>query len=329
MSTTSSIAFALLTTLGVGSDPDDPPTRHQFQLTVKANAMARGIDLRIGELCDITPASADSLAIGRLRFGPAPVPGFPRTVTRTQLLQTLVSAGHSAGSFKFRGATEAIVQAVFIDVSARRLVDEATSMLQTILAHEGGDVEYEVVGRVRNVQASAGHRSQELQARIRDGKTNPASAVIDVQILVDGQVAKTVPVQFKLIRFQMILQTVGTIRAGAALGAHNLQLTRQKAANTPGLYLTSLDQLDGMIARRNLQPNRLLMLNDTGPPAVIRRGEVVDVVITRRRVKVMVRGIANKDAALGETITVTNRQSKSQITGIVAAPGTVVVPTGN
>lgn len=329
MNAIATLVIACLNWPMAGSCAGDPPAPQQYQLALKAHTKARGLNIQISELCDITPVDADSLAIGKLRFGPAPAPGFPRTVTRTQLLHALVAAGHAPDSFQFRGAAEATVLSVAVDIASQRLIDEASHCLQAILNHEGGDVESAVVGRVRAVQAPAGHLSQELRARIRGGKTNSASAVIDVEVLVDGEVAKTVPVQFKLTRFQMVLQTVGTIRAGDALGAHNLRISRQKTSNTPGLYLTNFNQVDGAVAKRNLQPNRLLMLNDTGPPAVIRRGETVEVVITRRRVRVVVKGIASKDAAIGERLVVTNRQSRSQITGIVAGPGMVIVPTSN
>ena len=329
MNAIATIVIACLNWPMAGSCAGDPPVPQQYHLTLKAHAKARGLNIQISELCDITPVDHDSLAIGKLRFGPAPAPGFPRTVTRTQMLHTLVAAGHAADSFQFRGAAEATVQSVAVDITSQRLIDEASHCLQAILEHEGGDVESTIVGRVRTVQAAAGHLSQELRARIRGGKSNPSSAVIDVEVLVDGEVAKTVPVQFKLTRFQMVLQTVGTIRAGATLGPHNLRISRQKTSNTPGLYLTDFNQVDGAVAKRDLQPNRLLILRDTGPPAVIHRGEIVDVVITRRRVKVVVKGIATKDAAIGERLTVTNTQSRSLITGIVAGPGMVIIPTSN
>jgi len=325
--------LALATLLGAlfaataGGDP--PPRPAAFDLTVKANVLARGNHVTIGELADITPVSADALAIGQLRFGPAPVPGFTRSVTRTELLQALVGAGHAAGSFAFRGASEAIVQTVAVEVSPADLTEAATTVLQAVLAREGGDVEWEPGNRVRSVQAPPGRQSRELRARVRGGATQPASAVVDVEVLVDGEVARTVAVPFKLTRFRPVLKVSATIAAGAPLGADNLVLSREPLHASQGLYLSSLDQAAGMIARRNLQPGKLLALSDVGAPALIHRGEIVTVVLTRGRVKVTARALANHDAALGEPVALTNLQSRAQLTGIAAAPGTVVVPTGN
>lgn len=311
-----------------GNRPDDPPGAPVFELALELNALARGTEVTIGDLCEITPVGPDALAIGRLRFGPAPVPGFARTVTRTDILQSLVAAGHEAGTFRFKGATETVVQAVVVEVPESALLEAAETVLRAVIDQEGWDVEWQVAGRVRSLQVPAGHLSREVQARVRDGRTSPSSAVVDVRVLVDGQVAKTVPVQFRLVRFQPVLKTVGAVRAGTPLGPHNVEISREPMAQASGLFLTTFEQVQGMIARRNLQPGQLLMLGHAGPPAVIRKGELVTIVLTRGRVKVTARGIANHDAAEGEAVAVTCTHSRAQVTGVAAGGGLVVVPTG-
>lgn len=298
-----------------------------FEVRLKTGALARGNDVLIGELADVTPIGDEALAIGNLAFGPAPIPGYARAITRTEILQKLAAAGYRADQFVFRGATEALVQAVTIDIPANRLVEEATVVLQAVLALEGGDVEFDVDTRVRNVQAAPGRRSQEFRARVRGGATHPTSAVVDVQVMVDGEVHKTVPVTFRLTRYRNVLKTIGSIRAGTPLGPENVTVSREPAAQASGLLVTDFEQIAGGIARRDLASGRLLTLADVGAPALIRRGDVVTVVLTRGRIKVTARAFANHDAARDEPITVTNPDSGTVIRGVAAAPGTVVVPT--
>lgn len=314
-----SIVLASLAGLPGG---DDPPT---LEIRIKSGVLARGNDVTIGELADITPVGAEALAIGQIPFGPAPIPGYARAVTRTEILQRLAAAGQRPDRFQFKGAAEALVQAVTVDIAADRLVEEATVVLQAVLHQQGGDVEFEVDNRVRSVQAPPGRISQDLRPRLRGAAAQGSMAVVDVDIVVDGQVNKTVPVTYRLTRYHQVLKVLGSVRAGTPLGPENLALSREKVAQTTGLYLTSFEQVAGAIARRDLQGGRLLMLGDLGAPALIRRGEFVTVVLTRGRVKVTARAIANHDAAINEPVTVTNPESRAQITGIAAAPGTVVV----
>jgi hypothetical protein len=138
-----------------------------FDVELRTSVLVRGVDVTIGELADITPASTDSLAVSAVRFGPAPVPGFARTVTRTEVLQSLVAAGYAAGSFRFRGAADALMQAVTVPVSPAELIDSASTVLKAVLASEGGDVEWEAAGSVRNVLAPPGRHSRDLRARVR------------------------------------------------------------------------------------------------------------------------------------------------------------------
>ncbi len=319
--------FAFVPTAAFGGGDDDKKAPPAFDLELKSNVLARGLDVTLGEIADVTPAGTDSLAIGALRFGPAPIPGFPRAVTRGELMQTLAAAGHAVANFRFKGATETLVQTIAVEVSPNALTDAATTVLDAVLAQEGGDVEYEVAGRVRSLQVQPGRRSQELRARVRGGATSPSSAVVDIDVLVDGEVGKTVPMQFKLTRFQQVLKVATTIRAGTPFGGGNVTLTRERLSQVTGLYFNAFDQVAGKIARRNLQPNQLLSLADVTEPALIHKGEIVTVIVTRGRVKVTVRAIASEDAARGEAITVLNIQSRAAITGIATAPGTVVVPT--
>ncbi|MBK8099026.1 MAG: flagellar basal body P-ring formation protein FlgA [Planctomycetes bacterium] len=323
--------LATLAVLGLFGGEDPPvartgrPAQPPFEVTLKGTVMVRGLDVMIGELADITPAGRDTLAIGALRFGPSPVLGHTRTITRTEVLQALALAGHDPANFAFKGHHETVVQTIGTDVQPAEFIDAATTALQAVLTLEGGDVEHELAGRVRSMQVPPGRRSMELRARVKGDRTAPASAVVDVEVQVDGERYKVVPVGFKLTRFQNVLKTVGSIRAGAPLSADNVELTRERVAQSTGFYLTSMSQVDGMIARRNLQPGVLLTLSDSAPPAIIRKGEIVTVVLTRGRVKVTVKALANHDAALGDVLALTNLQSRAQLTGVAQGPGLAVV----
>ncbi|MEI6128869.1 MAG: flagellar basal body P-ring formation chaperone FlgA [Planctomycetota bacterium] len=318
---TISFLFAALTS---GEDPKKAP----FELTLKQSVLARGMHVAVGDIADISPANTDSLAIAKLRFGHTPVAGFARAITRSELLQSLVAAGHVAGEFQFKGANEALLQAIVIEVSPTELNETATIALQAVIGLEADcDVEFEVGTKMRAVQAPPGNRSQELRARVRGNSAGINSAVVDVEILVDGESFKTVPITFKLSRFRQVLKTAGTLRQGSPLGPENLVLAREKVAQATGMFLGSIEQVQGMVARRNLASGHLLMLGDVAPPAVIHSGEIVTVILTQGRVKLTMRAIANHDAALGEPLTLTNITSRAQIQGIASAAGTAVVPT--
>lgn len=317
--------ITLCLTAAFGGGDVGEGTGNEIDVRIRVGATVRGTEVTIGELCEITPVNRDTLEITKLVFAPAPISGRARTVTRTEIVQSLAAAGHDVGKFTFSGPAEIVVQPVLVEVPATEILDAATAALHALVALEGGDVDIEAPTRMRRVDAPPGRHGRDLLARVRGGRSGPTSAVVDVDVLVDGKLFKRVPVQFKLQRYQMILKTVAPVRKGAPLGPQNLEIVREPLAQATGLYLTRFDDVAGMIAARNLQSNSRLTLGDTAPPAVVRRGEVVTVVLTHGRVKVTAKAIANHDAPMAARITLTNMRSRGTLTGVVAAPGLVVV----
>ncbi len=320
---TFAIAMSLLLIAGGGDGEKD---KQKPVLRLKPTVAVRGLDVTIGELCELQPADGTTLALAQVKFGPAPVGGYTRTVTRAELVQVLAAAKVDVTTIKVEGADEATVQAITVEVPGHELLDAATTALQAQLAVEGGDVEFEPPARLRHVQAPPGRTSQELRARVRGTRTGPNSAVIDVDVLVDGECCKKVPVTFKLQRYYRVLKTTGTVRAGTPLGPDTLALVREPMDQASGLWLDSMEQVAGLVAARNLQPSQRVTLGDATPPALVHKGDVVTVVLTRGRVKVTTKAMANHDAPLNGRLTLTNLQSRAALTGIVHGPGVVVVP---
>ena len=315
--------ISILTLCALAGAEHDPPTKPD--LRVKPATTVRGLHVTVGDLCEITPTNAQTLSISQLRFGPAPMNGFSRAVTRADLIQSLVANGVQLQTVTVSGSDEVLVQGVAIDVPQQDMLDAATTSLQALLTVEGGDVEIEEPRRVRYVKAPPGRVSQDLRARVRGNKSNLTSAVVDVEIIVDGEIFKTVPLRYKLQRFQQVLKTTGTVAKDQPLGPENITLSREPMAQATGMFLGDMDQVAGMCARRNLRANQRLTLGDIAPPALIHRGDIVTVVLTRGRVKVTAKAIADEDAPLAGRIRLTNMSSRTQLTGTVYGPGLVLI----
>jgi flagellar basal body P-ring formation protein FlgA len=318
------IALCLFATSPLAGGGDEK-AKQRTELHLKPNVTARGLHVTIGDLCDLVPGDTAGLALTRIRFSQAPALGHGRTVTRTEIVQSLAAAGVELATVKLTGAEEIMLQSIAVEIPGQELLDAALAALQAQLAVEGGDVEVEAPARLRSVQAPPGRDGQDLRARVRGPRTGPNSAVVDVEILVDGENCRAIPLTFKLQRFQPLLKTIGPLRAGSPLGPDSLALVREPLAQASAVYLNDMSQIEGLVAARSLTAGQRLTLNDVAPPALVHRGDVVTVVLNKGRVKVTTKALANHDAPLGGRVTVTNTQSRSQLTGFVHGPGLVVV----
>jgi hypothetical protein len=126
-------ALAVLLLAGNGDDKDKKPA---YELVLKNTVLVRGADVRIADLCDVTPAGQDAFRIGQVVFAKAPASGYTRSINRSEILQALCAAGHPAGAFAIKGPAEVVVQGAFTEVSAQEMGDAATAALNAVLAAE-------------------------------------------------------------------------------------------------------------------------------------------------------------------------------------------------
>ncbi|CAN0502331.1 unnamed protein product, partial [Discosporangium mesarthrocarpum] len=101
------LALLCLFTVAPGGGDDDPP---KPELRMKASVSVRGLDIRIGDLCEIKPMNETTLAIAQTRFGRAPSNGYGRTITRTDIVQSLAGAGVQISTLTLTGTDETVVQ---------------------------------------------------------------------------------------------------------------------------------------------------------------------------------------------------------------------------
>jgi flagella basal body P-ring formation protein FlgA len=83
--------------------------------------------------------------------------------------------------------------------------------------------------------------------------------------------------------------------------------------------------LHGLEARVNLYPGRPIRRAEVGAPTVIRRNAVVELIFIRGGLTIALEGRALQPAGEGEAIRVMNLSSRSTVTGVATAGGTVVV----
>ncbi len=324
-----SITCALLLAMqGGNSEPGDQPEK-QIEIVCRSQAMVRGTRILVGDLVDILPPGEEAHRIAQIPFGARPASGFSRIVTRHEVLQRVVMAGEDASRLHVTGAREIVVQPAYTEIVPKEISDAAELSLRVaISAEKDADVEFDLVTRLSHIRVPPGRNGVDFKARVRNGQVGLITALVDLSILVDDEVYKVIPLQYKLSRFHQILKISQTVRKGEPLTQSNLVQFRANLAQASGLYLQSFGDVEGKVARRDLQANRILYLGDITDPAVVYRGQLVIAVATRGRIKVTIQGIANADGAKGDVITVTNPSSGQVLSAVVNGPGVVVIPNG-
>ena len=111
------------------------------------------------------------------------------------------------------------------------------------------------------------------------------------------------------------------VRAGDALTADDLVFASVEDADGFG----DPRDLIGLEARINLYPGRPILSRDVGAPTVVPRNAIVPLTFRRGGLTITLEGRALGRAGEGEPVRVMNLSSRSTVTGIAMADGSVVV----
>lgn len=257
------------------------------------------------------PAEVLDLDLGR-----APTPGFGRQIDR-RFLEAL------APDLRFQGASISTVFADQVTIEQRDLLKVARAKLDEML----GDAQVDAIDVVRAplaVNVPRGRESRNLVARLRGLPQTKGPVTVQVDIEIDGTLARTAQVLFDLKSRATVYVLANDVRKGGVLDEKCIRKVEVEAtANTP----TSSDPtlLLGLVAKRDLKAGGLVKGTDFEPELVVSRGDTVRIRFTQGTLTLETRGIARESGALGDRIRIDNLESKKPLTGRVAGPGLVAV----
>ena len=116
------------------------------------------------------------------------------------------------------------------------------------------------------------------------------------------------------------------IEHGEVLKASDLVI--QRRPKSEGTVITNLRAASGLAARHELRPGQPLRNTDLMKPAIVQRNDTVIIVYEAPGFTLTLRGQAQEDGALGDTINVLNVESKRVVQGVISGPGRVTVQHG-
>jgi len=121
--------------------------------------------------------------------------------------------------------------------------------------------------------------------------------------------------------FAEVLVPVRTIRAKETIGPADVTY---KSVDVAGA-VSDLSEIVGKEARVALYPGRPVQHGDVGPPAIIERNDLVVLVFSQGRLRIMAEGRSLGRGAAGELIRVMNITSRTTISGRIQPDGSIEV----
>ncbi len=135
--------------------------------------------------------------------------------------------------------------------------------------------------------------------------------------------ALRVPVKVQL--FKEIAVATQNIYKDQEITANDIKLVRTDISGVNDGYYASVDELIGLVVQRTLYTNTVIKHHMVKQPLLVRRGEMVKLVVRAPGLTIEGQGVAQTDGIKGQLIRIKNTRSNKIVEATVQDPGVAYV----
>ena len=272
-------------------------------------------------LADVALLEGNGADFGAVDLGAAPDPGGSKRLDGVAILQKLRTAGLRDAATRYEIPANVRVARAYQDVSA----DEIRGAVERDAASLFGAGE-----QLRSVDVGGAARIPPGPYDVRVLPPSAASARaprrrIEVELVQDGNVVATLAARLEVGVTGPIVLLRHAVARGAVLRREDLTVEERELTGLPSGIVTTVADAVGKEARAALPANAPVTLTALASPLLVRRGDVVTIVVETPGMRLSTPGEALEAGAAGAQIRIRNRNSQQEIAAQVVERGTVLV----
>lgn len=320
MTCTMGLAFLLTVALAVGSPAGAAPAA-VGRIVVRGAATIDGDTVRLGDIADIEGEIGADLST--LEIGEAPAPGATRTWSGTAILERLRARGVDLAAVRY------VIPPV---VHIGRRAQEVSIATVRALVEEHLARQLEPMGpraRVRAVEVPTAVvlAPGRYETRIRSAREVALTgrAPLVVEFVQNGLPVATVNVTAQIDVFEDVYVARRGIARGAIIGSEDVVVEQRETSALPRGVVRGAADVIGMEARTAIGPLAPLRHDQLGVPAVVRRGDVVTLLVESSGLRISTKAEVREDAPHDGQVRVWNLGSGAEVVGRVVDARTVAV----
>lgn len=171
--------------------------------------------------------------------------------------------------------------------------------------------------------------SQHIAAvRLVDPTYDPKGYRFNGTLMVDlegGEAPSVTPVSGRAVPQYDVPVIAKAVQPGTVLAESDLNYVTMAADRINADLVRDIEQLKGKEVRRSLIEGSTISQRDLRPTQLVKRGNMVTMIVKNGALQITVKGRALGDGAQGDTLKVMNEQSKKVVEGTVNASGDVQI----
>jgi len=291
-------------------------------ITLRDIAEVEGDTVLVADVAEVRAEMAEvAKLIAALPVASAPAINASMKVTANDVRAGLAKLPLDMSCITIGGAQRVMVSRAGQTISPD---DLKAAVRAHVLEHTGlsaDDVVCEFVGTVRSFAVTCG----EVTYSVVPVANKPYSGyqAFTVCVRVDGVEAVSTRVPVKIRVFRCVAVSRRRLARDEAIDAEHVTLERREVTASVGNYFTRASDVAGKRATRSVSAGVVLTDVMVGEPLAVRRNDYVTLVGRRGAVRVRTKCIALKDACVGESVDVMNKDSKKVIRARVVGPNLV------
>lgn len=277
--------------------------------------------IKLSEICDVQ--CEDPYLLEKLKavtLGTVPEPGTEKTLSKYEVIASLRREGISARDISFRGKA----QLRFSYQSEQLRPEEVVAAAKEYILKESGyspeDIIFEVIKQPRALLIPEGGAHFEVYPLSCAGFIG--NTFLSVNVIVDEKIVETVPVTIHVRVFKPVLVVKERIERGERVSESAFMLRRREVTRYSKGVIESFNEIKGMVSKRLLRSSQIISMNMFEEPELVKKGDIVKVLLSSGALTVKAKGIALNNAKKGEVLRVKNIDSKRIISTIVDSDGT-------
>ncbi len=251
----------------------------------------------------------------------SPAPAYGKTMTLSAKDLQRISDAFNLGWTPVSNLTQTTIRRSARDIGA----DKISAALQSAIAQKLDGQKFEAVLSDRNLMmhvpetASTDITVSDLRYDLNRGEfsamLSAGGGAAPVQKAVNGRLFPVTAVPVLKAQLQK----------GELITAEDLDYINVRNNELGANVVVSAENLIGMAPRRGLSPFKPMTASDITSPVLVKKGEIVTMVLQNSEMTLTTQGKALESGAVGETVRIVNPSSGVSIEGVVTAVKTVSI----
>lgn len=297
-------------------------------ITIPEEVRVDGPFMTLAEVAHIRGDDSERIkSLGQLKIGSAATPGNHMILTQELLSMRLAVTGLDLNNIAWNIPPIVTVTTNFQTINGQSVVDKGIMTIKNQIGSsvDSADLSVLPIGTVQDMITPVG--DSVLTSSLPSGIRYNAPTMVRMTVNVNGQVFSTTNLRFDVKLYRQVAVAAHQVRAGEILTSENLRYERMDTGHLKTGYFTDMSKVIGLETRRPLTPGMVvtdLMLNK---PNVIKRGDLVNIIVRIGGMEVIVVGKAMQDGYVGQLIRIQNTNSNKFISAKVLDETTVQVLT--